>query len=86
MRLLVIIACIVAVTGCNRGYRPKACAEPREYHKQTSIPPLRVPEGLDPPAPNAGVQIPALPGDEQGESPQGSCLENPPDYFDTSPT
>lgn len=85
LRLVVIAGCLLAIVACNRGYKPKACEKPREYNQQTSIPPLDVPDDLDAPDPAASVQIPEIPGD-QGPPPEDSpCLENPPDYFDTSP-
>ena len=85
-RLTVLAACALAVAGCNRGYKPKACEEPREYHEQVSIDPVTVPEGLDGPDPANSVQIPELPSDREGPAKGGPCLEEPPDYFDTSPT
>ncbi len=86
IRILIALTCLVALTGCNRGYKPRACEKPKEYHAQKSIPPLTVPDDLDAPDPSASVQIPDLPGLEEGEAPRGPCLEEPPDYFDTSPT
>lgn len=86
VRFVVVAACLIAIAGCNRGYKPAKCEKPKEYHEQVSIPPLVVPDDLDAPDPAASVQIPDLPGAREGGSPAGPCLEDPPDYFDTSPT
>jgi len=85
-RLGLLVALTLAVVGCNRGYKPKACEKPREYNSQVSIDPVRVPEGLDAPNPANSVKIPELPGDREPLPADSPCLENPPDYFDTSPT
>jgi hypothetical protein len=86
IRIVVILSCMLAVVGCNRGYKPKACEKPREYHSQVSIDPVKVPEGLDAPDPANSVQIPELPGDRERLPEDSPCLEEPPDYFDNSPT
>ncbi|MBT8441669.1 MAG: hypothetical protein KJO76_04710 [Gammaproteobacteria bacterium] len=85
-RLSLLVVLTLAIVGCNRGYRPKACEKPREYHSQVSIDPLQVPEGLDAPDPANSVQIPELPGSRERLPEDSPCLEEPPDYFDTSPT
>lgn len=85
VRILIVVCCVLALSGCNRGYKPKACEKPREYHSQTSIPALDVPEDLDAPDPANSIQIPDLPSLEDGPAKPGPCLEEPPDYFDTSP-
>ena len=84
--LCLLVAILLAVVGCNRGYKPKACEKPREYHSQVSIDPVEVPEGLDAPDPANSVQIPELPGDRERLPEDSPCLESPPDYFDNSPT
>lgn len=84
VRLVALIACIAALVACSRGYKPKACEKPKEYHEQKSIPPLVVPDDLDAPDPSAALGIPELPGGETAGPTPGPCLEEPPDYFDTS--
>ncbi|MGI9343316.1 MAG: hypothetical protein ACR2QV_10720 [Gammaproteobacteria bacterium] len=84
-RFIALLLALLVIVGCNRGYKPKACLEPREYHEQRSLPPMSVPEDLEAPDPAGSVQIPALPAGKDGSIP-GPCLEAPPDYFDTSPT
>jgi len=84
-RIVLVLACVLAAIGCNRGYKPKACEKPREYHSQVSIDPVRVPEGLDAPDPANSVQIPELSGDRERLPKDSPCLEEPPDYFDDSP-
>lgn len=85
-RLGLLAVLTLALVGCNRGYKPKACEKPREYHSQVSIDPVQVPEGLDAPDPANSVQIPDLPGDRERLPEDSPCLESPPDYFDNSPT
>jgi len=86
IRIFAAVCCILALVACNRGYKPKACLEPREYHEQRSVDPVRVPPDLDAPDSATSVRIPDLPGHEEGTPPTGDCLEGPPDYFDMSPT
>ena len=84
-QVLAVACCVLALAACNRGYKPKACQEPREYHAQRSVDPVRVPADLDAPDSNASVKVPDLPGHQEGTGPTGDCLEGPPDYFDMSP-
>ena len=84
-RFVICVCCVLTLAGCNRGSKPSECEEPREYHQQTTIPPLDVPEDLDAPDPGRSVQIPDIPGREGTPPRKGPCLEDPPDYFDTSP-
>jgi len=84
-RYFIIICCALALLGCNRGSKPSKCEEPREYHEQTTIPPLDVPDDLDAPDPAGSIKIPDVPGLEDGKSDRSPCLEAPPDFFDTSP-
>ena len=86
LRLSWLVVVTLAMVGCSRGYKPEACQKPREYHSQVSIDPLQVPEGLDAPDPANSVQIPELPGNRERLPEDSPCLEEPPDYFDTSPT
>jgi uncharacterized lipoprotein len=85
VRSVAILLAVLVIAACNRGYKPEACLEPREYHAQRSIPPMSVPDDLDAPDSAGSVQIPPLPPGKDGSIP-GPCLEAPPDYFDTSPT
>lgn len=78
-------ASLLALAGCSRAGKPSSCAKPKEYHSQTSIPAVVVPEDLDAPDPSGSITIPQVPGLEDGPAKPGPCLEQPPDYFDNSP-
>jgi uncharacterized lipoprotein len=84
-RFLLLALALLALAGCNRTGKPSACEKPKEYHEQASIAPVDVPDDLDAPNPDDSVRIPDLPGLEDGPARPGPCLEEPPDYFDTSP-
>lgn len=54
------------------------------YDKATSIPPLRVPEGLDPPDTKSALQVPVL-NEPPPPPPRGSkesCLDEPPKFVE----
>jgi uncharacterized lipoprotein len=77
------------IGGCHlfRGASAKACHGPQPYQKAQSVPPLKVPAGLDPPDTTSALRLPALnepaPAPRSGKQP---CLDEPPPYKVTQPT
>ncbi len=73
----------VTLSGCHAWrHITHSCANDTDkYLKATSVPPLRVPLGIDPPDTKSALQIPAL--NEPALPPRGSkdpCLDEPPKF------
>ena len=75
---LVPLLSAVLLTGCFSSSPDKRCAKPKEYQESTTLPDLKVPEGLDAPDRSATMVIPQLAGQAGVVS---DCLDRPPDYF-----
>ena len=72
------IAC-AALGACRSG--PARCAKPGVYAEAESIPPLRIPTGLQAPDTRGALRIPELSDTTPQPLPAGSaCLEQPPRY------
>jgi hypothetical protein len=91
LRNVVVLAAVaMAFSGCIslRALKPNSCVnETDKYNKETSIPPLRVPEGLDAPDTKSSLQIPVL--NEPPPPPRGKkdpCLDEPPKFVEPKPS
>ena len=73
---------LLTVAGCNpfKNYT-YACHKKQPYMEATSIAPLKIPPGLDPPDSTNALHLPALneppPPPRKGHEP---CLDEPPPY------
>lgn len=71
-----------ALAGCHRGIlKQHSCNKPQPYASAQSIPPLRVPSGLDAPDTHAALKIPPL--NEPTPPPRSlsePCLDEPPQF------
>ena len=84
-RVVTVSALLAALTltSCSwfrHGNAAKGCREPQFNTNTTSLPSLRVPEGLDPPDTHNGVKIPQLTSTERVRGKDEPCLSLPPDY------
>jgi hypothetical protein len=76
------------VGGCHlfRGASAKACHSPHPYQKAQTVPPLKIPGGLDAPDTTNALRLPTLadpgPAPRSGKQP---CLDEPPPYKVTQP-
>jgi hypothetical protein len=77
-----IVLAALALAGCHRGIlRGHACNKPQAYASAQSIPPLKVPPGIDAPDTHAALRIPDL--NEPAPPPRSlrePCLDEPPPY------
>ena len=81
----VTVLAAVALAGCHHGlkrvFAAKECNKPHSYDSARSIPPLRVPLGVDQPDTHAALRIPPLnepaPPARKLTDP---CLDEPPLY------
>ena len=84
LRNVMVLALLgVALSGCHTFSRlaHKCQNESDGYLKASSVPPLRVPLGIDPPDIKSALQIPVL--NEPALPPRGSkepCLDEPPKF------
>ena len=85
-RIAVGLACALAVllsSGCFFRRDSLNCEDPSMYGSSRSVPPVRVPDGLDVPDESDALQIP--PGEAlvvQDVEEMIDCLEAPPDFFE----
>lgn len=72
----------VALAGCHHGIlKEHTCNKPQPYEAAQSIPPLKVPPGIDAPDTHAALKIPPL--NEPAPPPRSlrePCLDEPPPY------
>jgi uncharacterized lipoprotein len=72
----------MAISACS-GEGSLRCEDSSFYATSSTVPPVRVPDGLSVPDESQALQIP--PGDPlpvTGEDAPPSCLEQPPDFFE----
>lgn len=87
-RILLLLLLLPFVGGCHlfRGASAKACHGPQPYQKAQTVPPLKVPSGLDAPDTTNALRLPTLnqpgPPPRSGKQP---CLDEPPPYKVTQP-
>jgi uncharacterized lipoprotein len=80
--LLAVLLCGV-LAGC-RGERGVRCEDSERYSSAQEVPPVRVPDDLSVPDEQQALRIPPAPGAVARPAlpSQGSCLEQPPEYFE----
>jgi hypothetical protein len=78
LRLAVTLAGLALLAGCHRG--GVSCAKPGLYAQAQSLPPLRIPAGLDAPDTRGALRIPELNEPEVPRPTVSPCLEEPPKY------
>ncbi|HVC31851.1 MAG TPA: hypothetical protein VND24_11740 [Steroidobacteraceae bacterium] len=82
--LALAAAVLLSLGGCNtihRLSRENTCNKPQPYMGASSIPPLRIPPGLDAPDTSHALVVPKL--DEPAPPPRGPtdpCLSAPPSF------
>jgi hypothetical protein len=85
-----LLACIVVfstIAGCNpfrRGDKVASCNRPQLYGAAESVPPLRIPAGLDAPNTRGAMVIPGLTEPEAPRRPSDPCLDEPPKFSNTA--
>jgi len=87
-RIVLLLLLLPLAGGCHffRNASAKACHSPQSYQKAQSVPPLKVPSGLDAPDTTNALRLPTLnqagPPPRRGKQP---CLDEPPPYKVTQP-
>ena len=86
--IVLLVLLLPLAGGCHmfRGASAKACHSPQPYQKATTVPPLQIPAGLDPPDTTNALKLPTLnespPAARKGSQP---CLDEPPPFKVTPP-
>ena len=86
--VVLLLALPPLLSACNpfRGASAKACHSPQPYQKAASVPPLKIPTGLDAPDTTNALHLPVLsdppPPPRTGKQP---CLDEPPPFKVTQP-
>lgn len=83
MRILALAATLVMVSGCGRVFSSN-CSRPAAYASAQSLPPLRIPLGLDAPDRRAALKIPDLNTPEIPREKGEPCLDQPPRYSNSA--
>jgi len=87
VRGIALLLLLALAAGCH-AFRPsaKACHSPQPYQKAQSVPPLKIPAGLDAPDTTNALRLPTLneppPAPRKGSQP---CLDEPPPFKVTQP-
>jgi uncharacterized lipoprotein len=86
-RILALCTCLAAlamVSACRHRLASRGCAKPQVYASAQTLPPLRIPAGLDAPNTNGALRIPELSEPEAPRSAADPCLDSPPKYAATT--
>ncbi len=80
---VMVVVVGLALCGCRSLHRfTESCnADTDRYMQATTVPPIKVPPGIDPPDTKSALQIPVL--NEPAEPPRGPrdpCLDAPPKF------
>jgi uncharacterized lipoprotein len=80
---LALCASVAVLPGCKRLFA-STCNKPQAYAAAQSLPPLRIPVGLDGPDTRASMKIPDLNEPEAPRGPKDPCLQEPPAFTTAS--
>jgi uncharacterized lipoprotein len=86
--IVLLLLMLPLAGGCHffRGASAKSCHSPQAYQKATTVPPLKIPGGLDAPDTTNALKLPTLneprPPARKGNQP---CLDEPPPFKVTQP-
>ncbi len=85
-RAMTILACTVAATSLS-GCRLFAedCHAPQDYQTATSVPSLKVPDGLNAPQTRGALKIPDVPTSGRPRGAGSACLDEPPSFYPNRP-
>lgn len=88
LRLLLLVTAslaLLAASGCRVLTGSSSCRNPQPYQAAESLPPLRVPAGLQAPDTSGALRIPELNQPEYPRDPDAPCLESPPALTEPPP-
>jgi uncharacterized lipoprotein len=85
---VLLLLLLPLMSGCHwfRSATAKSCHAPQPYQQAKSVPPLKIPPGLDAPDTTNALRLPTLneppPPPRKGNAP---CLDEPPSFKVTQP-
>jgi uncharacterized lipoprotein len=85
--VVVLAAAAAALSGCHslRAFTQSCPEDHGGYTKAATIPPIRVPVGIDPPDTTSALLIPALDEPALPRGPKDPCLDDPPRFTEPRP-
>jgi uncharacterized lipoprotein len=87
MKSVLVLLCagaLVCLGGC-RALRANSCNKPQPYMAATSVPPLKIPPGLDAPDTSNALKLPTLNEPVAPRSKSDPCLDRPPPFKVSKP-
>jgi uncharacterized lipoprotein len=79
--LLCMMSMLAGLSGCRSWFHSNTCNKPQAYQSASSVPPLKVPAGLDAVDTSTALKLPAL--NEPAPPPRtlkDPCLDSPPPF------
>lgn len=80
IRIALIVVLPAVLLGACRSGRPASCAKPGIYTEAQSVPPLRIPAGLEAPDTRGALKIPELNEPEVPLPTSAPCIDSPPKF------
>lgn len=80
LRIVLLAVAPAVLLGACRSGRPVSCAKPGIYTEAQSVPPLRIPSGLEGPDTRGALRIPELNEPEVPLPRTAPCIDSPPKY------
>lgn len=84
MKVLLLAVLVVLLSGCGLWRKGGVCKDPTGYQGSAEIPPLRVPDGVEPMNGRNVLKIPEPKGTKTRRD-DGRCLDEPPPFVVEKP-
>lgn len=81
--IVALVAVATGVSGCK--VFAENCHEPQDYQQATSVPPLKVPDGLNAPPTRGALKIPDVPQAARARTAADPCLDESPSFYPNRP-
>ncbi len=88
MKSVLVLVCagvFVLLGGCRALRGANSCNKPQPYMAATSVPPLKIPAGLDAPDTANALKLPTLHEPAAPRSKKDPCLDEPPSFKVSKP-
>jgi uncharacterized lipoprotein len=82
---LVCVGLLLLLGGCKTLRGASSCNKPQPYMAATSVPPLKIPAGLDAPDTANALKLPTLNEPVPPRSKKDPCLDEPPSFKVSKP-
>jgi uncharacterized lipoprotein len=88
MKSALVLLCagaLLLLGGCKAWRGANACNKPQPYMAATSVPALKIPQGLDAPDTGNALKLPTLNEPVAPRAKKGPCLDQPPSFKVSKP-